>query len=453
MIDIFSQYALPIDAVLGSTEGKLFYGNQNPIVDDLSSVPVGSYYLRDFECTMHLKYGPNRGDWTILNAGSANRALGAFVRTRHTENIVLTGNTNSPVPFGVFDISTAPNVVRSPNQHSVTMVEGGTYVVQYWFSAIGNPTDLQIELSIDGEVIAQNRDIVTGIAVVDGAVKNSSLAVRAINDTGNIITLQEFHCLVFKIDVPRLLDVTPGGKPVKVEDDVGEIVEVAELEFGSGLLKSVTDGKVNLSVDPSIIPTIPEIPAEKYIVATDGVNLESDLSKITVGDGLTMTKGNAGEITLRADPIDGGGNDTHEHCVFSAYSTYYSSVSWYTRDINWDIETKKDIDCYKHNVGSTEVEILKSGWYKVQYEVSFRISSGSSRSVSRSYIMVNGWKVNGSESYGYHRSSSQGYDAVSATIAVYLAAGDKVKIQTVRKFGNATLYTQPYASRIFIENI
>ncbi len=139
--------------------------------------------------------------------------------------------------------------------------------------------------------------------------------------------------------------------------------------------------------------------------------------------------------------------------MFAAYSTYYSSVSWYTRDINWDIESKKDSDCYTHNVGSTEIEIKKNGWYKIQYEVSLKVSNGSSRTASRSYIVVNGSEVYGSESYGYHRNSSQGYDTSSAKVPVYLNAGDKVKIQSVRKSGSATLYTQPYASRIFIESM
>lgn len=446
MINIFEQFSLHPDAVLGSTEGKLYYGNLNPIVDDLSAVPIGSYYLRDFECTIHLRYGPNLGDWTILNAGSANRALGAFVRTRYTENIVLTGNTSAPVPFGVFDISTAPNVVRSPNQHSITMVEDGTYVVQYWFSGIGNPTDLQIELSIDGEVVPHNRDIVTGIVAVGGVGKNSSLTVRAINDTGNNITLQEFHCLVFKLDVPAVVtEESIGVAPptVNIEDD-GQIVPVKQLAAGTGLLQRVVDGNVQFEIDPNIIPPPP---TEKFIEITDGTKVEADLSKVNIGSNLTLTMDAVGEVTLDADDQTASESDAK---YFSAYSTYTQSISWYTRDINWDMERRKDTTHFRHDIGSTDVEILVDGWYKVSYDVSIRCSS-SSRSQSRTWLMVDGKELDGSEAYAYHRTTSQSYQTCSAKSVVWLLAGSKVGVRSVRQSGGSTLYTIPYASRLNIE--
>lgn len=495
--NIFEQFSLHPDAVLGSTEGKLYYGNLNPIVDNLlTSVPIGSYYLRDFECTMYLRYGPNLGDWTILNAGSANRALGAFVRTRYTENIVLTGNTSAPVPFGVFDISTAPNVVRSPNQHSITMVEDGTYVVQYWFSAIGNPTDLQIELSIDGEVVPHERDIVTGIVAVSGVGKNSSLTVRAINNTGNNITLQEFHCLVFKIDIPFVVteEIVDGdSQTVNIEDDEGQIVPVNQIGVGSGLQRTIVDGSVQFEIDPSIIPIIPAeksvevtdgtiieadtakimvgsglelvkgaagevnlsvdpsiiptIPAEKFVEVTDGTNTEADLSKVNIGSNLTLTKNAAGEVTLDVDDQTAGGSGAK---YFSAYSTYTQSISWYTRDINWDMERRKDTTHFRHDIGSTDVEVLVDGWYKVSYDVSIRCSS-SSRSQSRSWLMVDGEELDGSESYAYHRTTSQSYQTCSAKTIVWLFAGSKVGVRSVRQSGGSTLYTIPYASRLNIE--
>ena len=450
MINIFEQFSLHPDAVLGSTEGKLYYGNLNPIVDDLSVIPIGSYYLRDFECTMHLRYGPNLGDWTILNAGSANRALGAFVRTRYTENIVLTGNTSAPVPFGVFDISTAPNVVRSPNSSSITMIESGTYVIQYWFSAIGNPTDLGIELSIDGEVLAQDRDIVTGIAVAKGLDANKTLTIRAINDTGNNITLQEFHCLVFKIDTPSIVTeeiVDGNSQTVNVEDDEGQIVPVNQIGVGSGLQRTIVDGSVQFEIDPSIIPVIPEIPAEKFVEVTDGTNTETDVSKVNIGSNLTLTKNAVGEVTLDADDQIAGGSSAK---YFSAYSTYTQSVSWYTRDINWDMERRKDTTHFRHDIGSTDVEILVDGWYKVSYDVSIRCSS-SSRSQSRTWLMVDGKELDGSEAYAYHRTTSQSYQTCSAKSVVWLLAGSKVGVRSVRQSGGSTLYTIPYASRLNIE--
>lgn len=496
MIDIFTQYSLPAGAVLGSTEGKLFYGNENPIVDNVVGVPIGSYYLRDFECTMHLKHGPNQGDWTVLNAGSANRSFGAFVRTRHTDNIVLTGGTDSAVPFGVFDISTAPDVVRAPNSSSITMVEGGTYVIQYWFSAIGNPTDLDFEISVNGVVTAHDRDVVTGIAVVPNVNPNDAITVRTINTKGNNITLQEFHCMVFKLDVPDVVteEIVDGNtQTVKVEDDQGTPVDVTEIAIGSGLLKNILDGKVELSLDPASIPAVPSekfvtitdgtttesdtskvsigsgldlvkntagevtlsvdpgiiptIPPEKSVSITDGTNTEADATSITIGDKLELTKNSAGAVTLNAVEQTGGGSEKFH---FSAYSTYNQSLSWYTRDINWDMERRKDTSHYRHDIGSTDVEVLVSGWYKVSYDVSIRGSS-SSRSMSRTWLMVDGEELDGSESWAYHRTTSQGSETSSMKTMVYLFAGSKVGVRCVRQSGGSTLYTIPYASRLNIE--
>lgn len=445
MINIFDNLAAA-DAVIGSSEGKLYYGNLDPIADNITSVPVGSYYLRDFECTLHWKYGPNVGDWIIVNSGSATRSLGAMVRGRHTDDVVLTGNTNSPVPFGVFDISTDPSVVRAPNQHSIDMIENGSYVIQYWFSAIGNPTDVNVELSINDNVVPHNRDIVTGIAVVEDVPQSSSLTIRAKNDTTNTITITEFHCLVLKVDTPIVLDSADSSTPILAKDSTGAMVEVDEIVPGNGIISQVLNGSLELSINENKIHEL-----QKNIAITDGVKTETDLSTLTIGNGLLMAAGPDGNVTLEVDGIQSTQPTTRS--VFSAHSSYYSSVSWYTRYINWDIETRKDIERFEHNVGSSNVTVKETGWYAIQYEVSLKISSGSSRTSSRSYIAINGNEISGTESYGYHRSSSQGYDTSSAKVSMYLGKGDTISIRSVRKSGSATLYTQPYASRIFIESV
>ena len=160
-----------------------------------------------------------------------------------------------------------------------------------------------------------------------------------------------------------------------------------------------------------------------------------------------MTKNAVGEVTLDADDQIAGGPSAK---YFSAYSTYTQSVSWYTCDINWDMERRKDTTHFRHDIGSTDVEILVDGWYKVSYDVSIRCSS-SSRSQSRTWLMIDGKELDGSEAYAYHRTTSQSYQTCSAKAVVWLFAGSKVGVRSVRQAGGSTLYTIPYASRLNIE--
>lgn len=440
MIDLFNQFTLAANSSLGSTEGKVYYGNQNPFADDLSAVESGSYYLRDFESSLHLKYGPNAGDWIVANAGTATRSMGAILRTRNTADAIIGVGESVPIQFGSFDIATAPQVVRTIGSSSINTIESGTFVYQFWFSSIGDPQGIVFKFFADGVEIPHDRDVVSGAGAIKNIGQNTTITVEASNTTTNVITIQEFHCMVFKVDQP--VDITSdsgGGSPATVTDKAGNTTELSELVFGEGIDGTMVDGNVTLKIDPSFKPT--------PVTIEDGTTTIPNITTIQVGDGIRLVDGGNGIASLHADQSDTSPD------VFMSYSTISQSISNYFKAIVWDIEIRKDETSFSHNAGSSTIKILKTGWYRIQHEVSMQVIGWSSKITSCVTQFVNDQEIIGTRSYGYHRDASDGYDTVVGTSIVHFDAGDELKIAAGRLDGSSAIYTMANATRLQIESL
>jgi hypothetical protein len=104
-------------------------------------------------------------------------------------------------------------------------------------------------------------------------------------------------------------------------------------------------------------------------------------------------------------------------------------------------------DYYAYDAANSHVEILQAGVYRIDFEVSLDITSGSSRSVAEHDLQIDrgsGFldETEGGRTWSYHRTNGASSQTATGVVIVELSAGDKVRLRSQRIAGSDTLYTR-----------
>ena len=129
----------------------------------------------------------------------------------------------------------------------------------------------------------------------------------------------------------------------------------------------------------------------------------------------------------------------HNGSVTQTFTHSYSTII-----IGSDVKT----DASTYTVSNNEVTVLKSGWYKIEYDVSADAISWS-RSSMEHVLEKNATAIPGSLAYSYHRAYTSGEDTAHATIWVNLAANDIIRVRSKELAGNTI--TKINACRLTLE--
>lgn len=108
---------------------------------------------------------------------------------------------------------------------------------------------------------------------------------------------------------------------------------------------------------------------------------------------------------------------------------------------------------YTYSAGG--ITVTTAGWYEISFDVSYT-GSTNNRTVSETVTRVNGVTVAGSNAYGYHRTTAEGFQTATSTIRVLLAANDVITVAG-RVFagagGGGSVQTVAGACRINIKTV
>ena len=137
---------------------------------------------------------------------------------------------------------------------------------------------------------------------------------------------------------------------------------------------------------------------------------------------------------------------------FMAYNTASQTLAATPTAINWDVQQRAD-SIYSHTLGTSDITINLAGDYLIRVDLSIDSTAGS-RTSSRSSIRKNGTSITGTDTYGYHRNTSQGNNTVSIVwVETGLVATDTISVESDEDSGGNGLITTANACRIYIQLI
>jgi hypothetical protein len=215
--------------------------------------------------------------------------------------------------------------------------------------------------------------------------------------------------------------------------------------------------------------------AEKYTYSNlDFLNDTADINRLTleieasnISPQLNYIKSENSEVEFWFESAISGAEETTLSGIVAAHTgdayiiTFPNVFSGHNGDTTQSFtsdttisftEIRKDILFTTAEVGGgTEVTVNRGGWCKVNFAVSYDVVSGSSRSVSRTWLEKNGVFVPGTYAFGYHRRSDAGEDTASCIRDLQIEAGDVLRIRAKRESGGATLTSIAHGCRLRIE--
>lgn len=244
-----------------------------------------------------------------------------------------------------------------------------------------------------------------------------------------------------------VLQTGGGGSDLEVQkDDSSVATSVSTLNFedtGTATL-TVTDegaGKVTVSVAAS--------GTTQNLFETIAVTGQSNVVADSPTDTLTFVGSNGIAITTNA------GTDTvtfarvnnllsrHNGAVTQTFGTTPITVQFGT-----NIRTDSN---YTYNANG-EVTINASGWYRITYDVSIDVPSGSTRTTSTTFLENNTVEISGTRAYGYHRTSANGLDTISNSLFLNLTATNVIRVRT-NQINGGNLSTVANGCRLTFEFI
>jgi len=200
-------------------------------------------------------------------------------------------------------------------------------------------------------------------------------------------------------------------------------------EYDAGIYKVlnlVHDTGINLAVSSNTVPTSSEILLS--MDTTGGVTINTSgyiQDNLGVGGNVNIT----GDLTV--------GKINKTIVAFDCYNSGASS-NFTTGTINVNLNTVR-YNSGEFSLANDTITVNEAMTAQINFRVSTDISSGSSRSISRGYLNMNGSFVAGSNIYIYNRQITQGENTASACLILDLAVGDTINIKVKRHAGNDTL--------------
>jgi len=172
------------------------------------------------------------------------------------------------------------------------------------------------------------------------------------------------------------------------------------------------------------------------------VNVEKEIDRLSAAvialrkriRGMLSRKGGA-IVNLRVDgaALRGG--------WFSGVSTLITSFDGILTAINIHTEIRKDTDFYSHASTSSDVIIIKSGWYRISYCVRIR-NDLANRSCLRVSVYDDGAEIAQGKSQNYSRYNTYGrYISCSSSFIAEIAAGSILDFRTDGQSGTGAFGT------------
>jgi len=161
-----------------------------------------------------------------------------------------------------------------------------------------------------------------------------------------------------------------------------------------------------------------------------------------VGTNVTAVDTGTGEATITVTAA----SDT---TYVSAHNSTVAQTFTASTVIGFNTIIRNDIEYTLTNVaGGTELSFANSGWYKIQYDITYDDGSNA-RTSSRSAIELNAVELPGSVSHGYHRNAAKGENSMSGSVLINVVAND---IITVVGSGTGAITTVANGCRLNVES-
>ena len=183
------------------------------------------------------------------------------------------------------------------------------------------------------------------------------------------------------------------------------------------------------------------------IAGTQGVTGIAGLGNqgILGATGLATIAGHTGVQGL--DGFDGI-QGTADSIIWDAYNNA-AGTAFTTGNQTLPLTTVRTSDS-AFSLASSEVTCNTAGTYKITYDTSLYVSTGTSRSQAETWLEVNVTEVNGTRAQIYARTTTYG-SATTASSYLSLSVNDVVRIRAARTQGTSTLQAPANCIRLVIE--
>ncbi len=358
-------------------------------------------------------YEANITDDSLITKQYLDDTLGELpvVQVRRSTTLAVP-TTWGDITFDTTDVENDPTVIEHNNTttDNIDIKEDGLYGIAFHASVDADAGEETIEM----------RARVNDTTVIPGSLRTIS-EDDEINDIGNVF----YYTFT-----------------------AGDFITFQHQASGAGNVLSVNSTYSIWKMRGAQGPAGPAGTGATIEVEDEGASLGTNFTTLNfIGEGVTaVANGTTADITIPTKNTQFHG---HNGAVTQTFTTTATTI-------NFGTNVRQDSDYTAATVvGGTEVTINRGGtnWFKITYDLGIDISTGTSRSNSRSELQVNTVAVPGSQGYGYHRTSAAAEQTVSKTVTLQLTQNDVVRVQSVRLAGTSTLITLANSCTLTIEKV
>lgn len=143
---------------------------------------------------------------------------------------------------------------------------------------------------------------------------------------------------------------------------------------------------------------------------------------------------------------------------FCGYAATQTGFTGARTDIDIDTEVRKDGTWFTHSVGSDNITVVKTGWYRISYSIDYD-SDLTDRQTIQTAVFDDGVVIAQSYSYCYLRYSTYGFRGTCAnSFLAYIVAGSIIDVRTYGQagsgaWGSGCSYGVLQGSQITIERV
>lgn len=339
----------------------------------------------------------------------------ATVQSVISGNIQLTNNWTT-IPFAVNQISNATDVIEQTSNTVFKVKEDGLYSLRYNFSV---ETDRQTHIT-NAQILKNGTDLVVGSTGLLNSYPKE--IIQLTNETN--VELQAND----ELTVHMKYTYGYGSQPddLILPPSMFTITKLDGVKGAKGDPGDAVGSSIHVLKNSVAIPNGP----------FDTLNF--------TGSNITTTSLIPGTLTIAVTPTATSVPVCFRH---NGDNTQTFNSSWTT--IQFEEQGKMDSG-YTYINGLCFVNT--TGWYEVEYNISLDVTSNS-RTSSQARLLLNNTPVDGSNSFGYHRTNSNGESTFSARVMINMTAGSYVKVEATRIDGGGSLQTLPHGCRLIIKKI
>ena len=225
---------------------------------------------------------------------------------------------------------------------------------------------------------------------------------------------------------------------------------VVDRQLTEQFVQSVLDKDLT---DPPVSPSV----GDRYIVASGATGAWATYDdKIAEWDGTEwdFSDPNVTCLLFLADRklfyyyIDGSWEPLQDNAI-SAYDS--DGTQTFTGTVTVNLDATHVVDSAFYSLSGSEITVALGGRYELCYDVSLKVTNGSSRSQADCWLERNGVEEPGTRSTCYMRQQNYGATASLAGISLDVVAGDVFRLRASRTVGTNTLSPLLNGSRLRIK--